>query len=209
MPPQANLHAQKDYDNFFQYFPIYEVGMMAMFRLSSLLLLFVLLILCCNSTENGAMIGDEAPQQTQLPKIKVNLPPPPSFKKDHPPESYPDSSFSVYGLRKNIEKKINTQVRVKGFLIGIYECPECAKGSECPPCLKPHFWIADRANTPKEQALMVTDYPKEDPKTRKKLEFQMGAQYFVSGTFSKSSATGFADSNGLLMYSESSLLTDE
>jgi hypothetical protein len=186
-------------------------GMMVIKRIGTVLLLVVSMAIfsACSQSGDGSMIGDDDPQQTQLPKIKVNLPPPPSFQKDNAPETYPDSSYSVYGLRKNIKTKINTQVRLKGFLLELYECPECPKGATCPDCRKPHFWLSDRANGPKEKALLVTDYPQEDPLTKKKMVFEAGAQYYVTGTYSKTSGTGFSASDGLVVYAESKIVGAE
>ncbi|MCB9557629.1 MAG: hypothetical protein H6707_16085 [Deltaproteobacteria bacterium] len=152
----------------------------------------------CESKKQTSF-GDE-PTTGSLPQVAVNLPAPPSFKKDHAPETYPDSSYSVYGVRKNEKKTIAQQVRVKGFIIDVYQCPPCPRGSKCAPCKKPHFWLADRANTPKDDALLVTDYPPEDAR-RRKTTFDVGTLYIVSGTFAKSSATGFSSSEGLLVYS--------
>jgi hypothetical protein len=146
---------------------------MAMKKLGAILVLSALLCYSCTSSEGGAKIGDE-PEQVQLPQIKVNLPPAPSFQKEHAPERYTDSAFSVYG----------------------------PKGSKCKDCDKPHFFLSDRANGPKEEALMVTDYPKDDKDTKKKTTFDVGGQYYVTGTFAKSSATGFQNSDGLLVYKE-------
>jgi hypothetical protein len=167
------------------------------------------LLAACDTSDGGASLGGEDPQQAQLPKIKVNLPPPPSFKKDTPPEMYPDSSYSVYGLRENMETTLNENVRVKGFVVEVYECPKCPRGAKCKECDKPHFWIADRANAPKDQALIVTDYPKKDPDTRKKTEFDVGSQYYVTGVFSKTSGTGFSSSDGLLIFSDAELTTTQ
>jgi hypothetical protein len=146
--------------------------------------------------------GKEGKQgkSSQLPQVEVKLPPPPSFKKDHPPERYPDGAYSVYGLRRNEATLKNAQVRIKGYLIELYECPPCARGATCPKCNKPHFFVGDRANTPKDKALMVTDYPEKDPKTRRKLTFEKGAKYYVNGTFARHSHTGFAHADGLLIY---------
>lgn len=173
---------------------------------TALLALVLLLAGACSQSEGGSVIGSEDPQQTQLPKIKVNLPPPPSFQKEHAPEMFPDSSYSVYGLRKNIKSKINTKIRVKGFLLEVYECPECPQGTDCKACRKPHLWISDRANGPKEKSLLVTDYPKEDPETKKATEWQVGGQYYVNGIFSKTSGTGFSASDGLLIFSDAQLV---
>lgn len=181
---------------------------MAMLRIALVLLVCALGVLACQSSDTGSVIGDEAdPQQTSLPQIRVNLPAPPSFQKDHAPELYPDGAYSIFGLRKNIKNTLNQQVRIKAFLLEVYECPECPKGTECKPCRKPHLYLADRASGPKDKSLLVTDYPKEDPETKKKTEFQVGAQYYVAGVFSKSSGTGFSDSDGLLIFSNAKLVS--
>lgn len=157
---------------------------------------------CSQTNESGQVIGGPEPTSATLPNIKVNLPPPPSFQKDHAPETYPDGSYSVYGIRKSMENTLNKPAKVKGFLIEVYECPECPKGTECPACRKPHFYLSDRANGPKDKAMLVVDYPKENPETHKKLEFTVGAQYYVNGTFAKTSGTGFSSSDGLMVYSD-------
>lgn len=173
---------------------------MAMTRLGAILVLS-LFTYGCSSNEGGSKIGDE-PEQVQLPQIKVNLPPAPSFQKEHAPERYTDSAYSVYGVRKGIATTLNKEVRLKGFLLEVYECPVCPKGATCKDCDKPHFFLSDRANGPKEESLMVTDYPKEDKETKKKTTFDVGSQYYVIGTFAKSSPSGFQNSDGLLVYKE-------
>jgi hypothetical protein len=158
------------------------------------------LVGCSSEGGGSARIGDE-PEQVTLPQIKVNLPPSPSFQKEHAPESYPDSAYSVYGVRRQIATTLNKEVRVKGYITEVYECPPCPT-KNCPKqCDKPHFYLSDRANGPKEEALMVVDYPKEDAK-KKKTTFDVGVQHYVSGTFSKTSGTGFSNSDGLLIFKE-------
>ena len=179
--------------------------MSAMIRLSCAAVL--VFALGCPSGETGAVIGQDDPAQTKLPKIKVNLPPPPSFQKDNAPESYPDGSYSVYGLRKNLEGALNKPARLKGFLIEVYECPECPKGQECPACRRPHFFVSDRANGPKDKALMVVDYPERHPETNKPIKLEAGAQYYVTGTFAKTSGTGFSASDGLMVFKDAVLVS--
>jgi hypothetical protein len=62
-------------------------------------------------------------QGQQLPPIKVNLPPSPNFNVETAPPQYPDGSLSVYGLRKGMSKYLDKDVRVKAYLLEIYECP--------------------------------------------------------------------------------------
>lgn len=165
------------------------------------LLLVLSLISCQQSSDSGARISDDEPESSQVSTIKVTLPPSPDFNKDHPAERYPDQAYSVYGLRKNLKTLLNQQVRVMGYLLEVYECPAC-KGKDCKPCDRPHFYLSDKPKDPKEKALMVTDYPKQDPKTKQKLQLEVGAQYYVIGSFSRTSGTGFSNSDGLVVFQE-------
>jgi len=165
--------------------------------------LFLSLLLMACPPPGGTSVEDEESTQAQLPQIKVNLPPPPTFQKEHAPETYADGTYSIYGLRKNMRANINKQFKVRAFLIEVYQCPECPKGQECPPCNRPHFWLSDRANGSKDKGLLVSGYPKKDPKTKKKLTFVTGVAYYVIGVFAKSSGTGFSASDGLLIYADS------
>jgi hypothetical protein len=68
----------------------------------------------------------EAPAFAQgqaLPEIKVNLPATPNFDLATAPVQHPGGEFSVYGLRKNMSKQLEKDVRVRGYLLYLYECP--------------------------------------------------------------------------------------
>jgi hypothetical protein len=68
----------------------------------------------------------EAPvfaQGQALPEIKVSLPASPNFDKATAPVQHPGGEFSVYGVRKNMSKQMDKDVRVKGYLLYLYECP--------------------------------------------------------------------------------------
>lgn len=136
-------------------------------------------------------------QGQALPDIKVNLPPSPNFNNATAPVQHPTGELSVYGLRKGMSKYLDKDVRVKGFIVEVYECPaelrKCnddssAKGKKekaappkkgappaaaalppggCRPCEQPHFFVADNANIKKERALLVADYPVKDWETGK------------------------------------------
>ncbi len=141
-------------------------------------------------TMSTLSVSPVAAQQVQaLPPVKVNLPPTPNFDLGTAPVQYPSGEMSVYGLRKGMSKYLDKDVRVKGYLLTIYECPaelrkcndEAAakakrehrmpgakppapSGPEggCRPCDQPHFFIADTLNTRLERALLVADYPVKD-----------------------------------------------
>lgn len=166
-------------------------------------------------------------QGQALPPVKVNLPPSPNFDVQTAPLQYPTGELSVYGLRKGMSKYLDKDVRVKAYLLEVYECPpelrkcneessskakaakrkgkaeEPAAAAEgCRPCDQPHFFLADTPNMKKERALLVADYPTKDWKTGrpKPLTAKAGEQYVVTGTFAINSMTGFAASNGLLIH---------
>jgi hypothetical protein len=162
--------------------------------------------------------------------IKVNLPAPPNFDIATAPLQYPSGELSVYGLRKGMTKYLDKDVRVKAYLLEIYECPaEIRKCNEeaaakakrekrsgkaaaaappaadkpaCRPCDQPYFLLADTKDAKLERTLLVADYPVKDWKTNKPkpLTAAKGEQYVVTGTFAINSITGFAASNGLIIH---------
>ena len=62
-------------------------------------------------------------QGQALPEIKVNLPPTPNFDIATAPVQHPGGEYSVFGLRKNMSSQLEKDVRVKGYLLYLYECP--------------------------------------------------------------------------------------
>jgi hypothetical protein len=162
--------------------------------------------------------------------IKVNLPPPPNFDVVTAPVQYPSGEMSVYGLRKQMSKYLDKDVKVKAYLLEIYECPaeirKCndeaaakakrekragkaaaapapaTEKAACRPCDQPHFFIGDTADTKLERGLLVADYPVKDWKTNKPkpLVAKAKEQYIITGTFAINSITGFAASNGLIIH---------
>jgi hypothetical protein len=62
-------------------------------------------------------------QGTELPPIKVDLPPPPNFNVQTAPEKYPTGEMSIFGLRKHMSAYLDKDVQVKAYLLEIYECP--------------------------------------------------------------------------------------
>mgnify|MGYP006865025018 CR=1 FL=1 len=172
---------------------------MASTRLCCVLLATALLLGCQN--QSGALGDGEEGSTTQLPKNKVNLPSPPSCQKEHAPESYSDGSLSIYGLRKKLRKNLNQQVTVKAYIVEVYTCPCNLRKKSC-KCDKPHIWLSDRASGKKEKGMMMTGYPKKDPKSRKKIKWKLGMAYHFTGVFSRNSGTGFSASDGLLIHQE-------
>jgi hypothetical protein len=142
-------------------------------------------------------------EATALPPIKVDLPPPPSFAEENFPREYPDGTVSVFGLRKQIDKYLNKDVKVKAFLLEVYQCPVCPKGQTCKLCDQPHFFLSDKPDGKKEKSLITVDYlmPKQKPPF-----LTVGKQYTIQGTFARNSPTGFASADGLLQFTR---MTDD
>jgi hypothetical protein len=155
----------------------------------------------CSGNEGAA--GLNTGEAVAMPGLTVNLPPAPSFAKPDLPLSYPDGTMTVFGLRKQQDKYLGKEVKVKAYLVDMYVCPPCPKKAVCKLCAQPHFFLGDTANTKPEKALMVVDYlmPKQKPPA-----LTVGKQYEIDGTFARNSPTGFAQSDGLLLFTK---LTDD
>jgi hypothetical protein len=67
--------------------------------------------------------GPARGQGTELPPLKVDLPPQPNFNIQTAPEKYPTGEMSIYGLRKHMSQYLDKDVQVKAYLLEIYECP--------------------------------------------------------------------------------------
>src|SRR4051812_25121239 len=75
---------------------------------------------CQNSTP-----GVSTEEAVALPGVKVELPPPPSFANLNQPVQTPDGNMTVFGLHKGLDKYLGKEVKVKAFLLEIYQCPPC------------------------------------------------------------------------------------
>jgi hypothetical protein len=107
-------------------------------------------------------------QGQQVQPIKVNLPAPPNFDISTAPVQYPTGELSIYGLRKGMSKYLDKDVRVKAYLLYVYECPaeirkcndeaaakakrEKRAGKAAPPA-------AAAAGTPEKPACRPCDQP--------------------------------------------------
>ena len=151
--------------------------------------------------------GDRARSQ-ELPPIKVDLPPQPSWAASNIPEKYPDGKWSVRGLRKKLKANLNQDVEVKGFIVDVYQCPpdqaKCPKGKVCKPCDQPHYYVGDAKDTKKERALVVCNYP---VKPKPPVLPAVGTEVVVSGTFTRE-AGGFAASDGLVDHKKTATAAD-
>jgi len=163
--------------------------------------------------------GKEAPKAEETkkedlgPPVQVQLPPAPSFDEGTSVEKYDDGSYSIFGLRKNLDENIQageagTEVIVKGYVLDIYVPPECPEGQLCPPGKQPHCWITDKPEEKgKKRAMMVVNYkfniPEWDAARWKDLPevvLEVGKRYTFKGKFKRFSDTGFAHDRGLLEF---------
>jgi hypothetical protein len=153
--------------------------------------------------DGGGSSGGQTIHETEatpLPPIKVDLPPPPPFTSVTTPLKYPDGSYSIYGLHKDIEKLIGQKLTVTAFCREVYKAPECPKGAECKAGQAPHYWLTDDKDGKIEKAMMVVDYPVKKPYVENPPEFVVGDKYKVQGTFQRSTLSGFSASDGLLTH---------
>ncbi|MBN2340313.1 MAG: hypothetical protein JXX29_15880 [Deltaproteobacteria bacterium] len=160
---------------------------------------------------------------TKMDGYKPNLPPVPSIPKPSAPETYSDGSYSVYGLRKNVGKTMNSQVEVTAYLVNIYQKPVCEEGQTC-HTMMPHVYLADEQGEKlqKRQIRLVgfaqsfkemEDEKENDLSGREPEElpegvylppvvwdWRQGQKYKIKAVFVNRSSSGFMDADGLLEY---------
>ena len=167
-----------------------------------------------------------AKAEVQETSIKLDLPAVPDFAM---PQANPDGTHPVQEMRLKGNKFLDTEVQVKGHVVWIYDCAtairtpemtdkEVSKILEDEPerCSRPHFTIADRADTPPDRGIWVVDVPrplrKDDKLLGKEIVAQMEAEWkslppfkvgdevVVTGTWALVSPKGFRHSDGLIVY---------
>lgn len=169
------------------------------------------LLAACDKEEE-AKEGEAQPAAAQ-PQIQVQLPPPPDFEEGKSPEKWEDGSYSIYGLRAEVDENVKAgeegaEIMVKGYVQEIYVAPECPEGEVCAPPKQPHVWITDAPEEKgKKRAMMVVNYrfaiPEWDAKRWKKepeVVLEVGKRYTFKGKFKRFSDTGFAFDRGLLEF---------
>lgn len=183
----------------------------------------------CLLTVAGGCQRDQlqgAKAEVQKTSIKLDLPPVPDFVM---PQPNADGTHSVAEMRLKGKKFLDTEVKVKGYVVWIYDCAtairtpemtdkELAKILEDQPerCSRPHFTIADKPDTSPDRGIWVVDVPRPLRKDDKNLPkeiyaqmkadwkalppFKVGDQLVVDGTWALVSPKGFRHSDGLLVY---------
>jgi hypothetical protein len=176
-------------------------------------------LLGCNSAKPAEDITIE-----RLPDVNPNLPAVPTLPAPSHPAQYPDQSYSVFGVRRRMHQTMNTDVAVTGYIVSIYEPPECPPDRACPLPRRPHLFIADSkderdtanllrltryADNHTEVAEAVEALRRNRPLQREEGDdrppipgdFGVGAKINVRGKFVRlSGETGYLDSEGLLEY---------
>ena len=178
------------------------------------------LVLGCKQDDGSKKLVVE-----QVDSYKPNLPSVPSIPKPSVPETYPDGSYSVYGLRKQIVKTIETQVTVTAYIAKVYQKPECEEGKTC-HVLMPHLFLADESNESLDRRLLrlvgyaksfkeMEDQQEKDEKGIKDeplpdgvylppviWDWREGHKYKITGRFTRQSGEGFMATDGLMEYSK-------
>jgi hypothetical protein len=167
-----------------------------------------------------------AKAEVQETSIKLDLPAVPEFPI---PQSNPDGTHPVSEMRLKGNKFLDTEVKVKGFVVWIYDCATAIRTpdmtdkalaalleNEPERCSRPHFTIADKPDTPPDRGVWVVDVPrplrKDDKLLGKEIEAQMMAEWkalppfkigdevVVTGKWTLVSMKGFRHSDGLVEY---------
>ena len=113
-------------------------------------------------------------QVEKLPPVTPSLPGVPTL----PPPPYPtqlaDQSYTVYGLRKQLRKTIDTDVSVTGYIAKVFippECPPKEAKEKCPLPPAPHMWLSDaQGETDESKLLIVAGYAENQASIDEALE---------------------------------------
>ncbi len=158
-----------------------------------------------------------------LPEVSPTLPSVPTLPPPPYPIQYPDTTYSVYGVRRREATTMDHDVTVTGYIVEIYLPPECPEGRTCPVPAAPHLWIADARDIPADgQRLMLVGYAtsqvaideavedhrrgREQPPESESgiipipVDFYVGNKVKVTGRFARVSGAGFNSSEGLMEY---------
>jgi hypothetical protein len=159
----------------------------------------------------------------RLPDVAPSLPSVPTLPPPPHPITYPDQTYSVYGVRKRMHQTEGTDVTVTAYIVAVYQPPACEPNRVCPPARIPHIFVADTPNeSDRNKQLIVVGYAENmqqvsearaaylrgRPLTREEGDdrppipgdLAVGAKIKVRGRFTRVTGTGFAQSDGVLEY---------
>ncbi|HMI92220.1 MAG TPA: hypothetical protein VK509_12680 [Polyangiales bacterium] len=172
--------------------------------------------------------GEAKVQVEKLPEVKPSLPAVPTLPPPPYATQYADQSYSIYGMRRQLRKTIDTDVTATGYIAKVYVPPECPPKQQCPLPPAPHIWISDAQGEQDETKLLIVagyaenqasiDEAIKNAKKGKKpteeelkeqtdmgilpipVDFFAGAKIKVKGRFAYVSGSGFQSSEGVLEY---------
>jgi hypothetical protein len=183
-------------------------------------IMIALLLSACGEEMTGSRV-----MTTKVDSYTPDLPPIPQIPTPSVPETYGDGSYSVFGLRKNVAKTVNTNVSVTAYVANLYQRPECPEGRTC-HVMMPHLYLADeKGETLQKRLLRLVGFAqsfkemedaREDAEAGREPEelpegvylppviwdWREGHKYRIKGSFAHRSGTGFMDADGLLEYKE-------
>ncbi len=159
----------------------------------------------------------------RLPEVQPNLPAVPTLPPPPYPTQYDDSSYSIYGVRARLRHTINEELTVTGYIVDIYQPPECDRRDRECRAAAPHMWIADaRGEGERANQMMVVGYAENQASIDEAVElaargryeppdpesgilpiptdFAVGNKVKVTGRFTRMASTGFNSSEGLMEY---------
>lgn len=165
----------------------------------------------------GGCVSSPAPSQPAQPAPEsitdesLGLPPAPDFPELTAPARYDDGSWSIRGLREDLDAQVKRgdageMVDLWVYVQEVYAPPNCEVGRPCPVAKTAHMWVTDHpGELGKAGALMVAEQdfaiPKEEMwEGARPLEFVVGQRVHVRGVFLQLSSTGFAHDRGLLEF---------
>jgi len=167
-----------------------------------------------------------AKSEVQKTSIKLDLPAVPDFVM---PQPNADGTHSVAEMRLRGNKFLDTELKVKGHVVWIYDCATAIRtpdmsdkdvakilADQPEKCIPPHFYLGDRADTPPDRGIWVVDVPrplrKDDKNLPKEMQaemesrwktmpaFKLGDEVLVTGKWAQESERRFRNSDGLLVY---------
>jgi hypothetical protein len=173
--------------------------------------------------------GEESKLNVErLPAVQPSLPPVPTLPSPPHPTTYPDASYSVWGVRSRIGQTLDQEVALTGYIVDVYTPPDCDR--RLPTCrvLAPHMWVADtripadQIQAQRGKQVMVVGYAENQEQLDEAMEqaargryvppepdsgllpiptdFIVGNKVKVTGRFALVSSSGFNSSEGLLEY---------
>jgi hypothetical protein len=191
-----------------------------------------LLVAGVSACDSGDLEGVEA--EVQPTSVELSLPPVPEFDLPRP---NPDGTHSVREMRLQGNRFLGTEVRVKGYVIWVYDCATAIRTAEMSEaelkkvleeeperCSRPNLYLGDSRDTPPDRGIWLVEVPRQPRKDELKglpedmvremqeqwsalPPFQVGDEVVATGSWDLTSPKQFSNSDGLLVYKSLQNLT--